>query len=784
MRSLKALLFILFSLNAVSQTYSGHIKDQQGNVLVGVNIFHPTTETGSSSNAKGYYEISLPEGSQGSLIFSMVGFQSQRIEIAHASNHLDITLKEDYFGLEEVLVTGNRQGLKRNENPVIVASLNSALFNDVAALSLAEGLSFSPGLRIENNCQNCGFTQLRINGLDGGYSQILLNSRPIFSGLMAVYGLEMIPSNMIERVEVVRGGGSALYGGNAIGGTVNIITKEPHATGFNWHSQVQNIAGEAWEQSHSLGISLASDDQKTGLQAFAFNRNREAWDANNDGFTEITSLENLSLGASAFWKTNSRSKLSFDLYSIQEFRRGGSDLDLLPHQSRIAEQLEHQVHNLGLAWEALSEDGKHFYSIYSSLLSTNRDSYYGAGGRIIDPQDSLNEQDLLALNAYGNTTDLNWVSGAQYVNELSEKAQFSLGLEYQNSRVNDEMPGYRRLINQNVSAIGAYTQTQYDLTDKLRLQGGIRFDFNYLRGSYYLLDSLFSQDRFFRNFSPRLNLQYKLADNWQIRASYARGFRIPQAFNEDLHIETVGGAALFIQLDENLEAELSNSLNLSNEILIINSLSEHQVLVSGFHTQLLNPFVLVDRKALANGTSVQIKENGDQARVQGFNIEYQGAWNNGLQIQMAITGQESVYKTEQSLWSSENPENPKEVRSQRFLRTPNWYGYLQGSFQSNNWQFAAALNYTGEMLLARLKNAETEEISLINTPSFWDLQLSTEYTWKATENYSWKFKLGVKNLFDAFQQDLPIGEDRDASYIYGPILPRTYYLSIKLDLVP
>jgi outer membrane receptor for ferrienterochelin and colicins len=90
-------------------------------------------------------------------------------------------------------------------------------------VTLSEGLSFSPGLRIENDCQNCGFSQVRMNGMEGPYSQILINSHPIFSGLAGVYGLELIPTNMIERIEVVRGGGSALYGSNAIAGTINII---------------------------------------------------------------------------------------------------------------------------------------------------------------------------------------------------------------------------------------------------------------------------------------------------------------------------------------------------------------------------------------------------------------------------------------------------------------------------------------------------------------------------------------------------------------------------------
>ena len=105
--------------------------------------------------------------------------------------------------------------------------MSAKLFETVNSTDLAKSLNFQSGLRVENNCQNCGFQQVRINGLDGPYTQILIDSRPIFSALSGVYGLEQIPANMIERVEVMRGGGSALFGSSAIAGTINIITKEP-----------------------------------------------------------------------------------------------------------------------------------------------------------------------------------------------------------------------------------------------------------------------------------------------------------------------------------------------------------------------------------------------------------------------------------------------------------------------------------------------------------------------------------------------------------------------------
>jgi outer membrane receptor for ferrienterochelin and colicins len=89
--------------------------------------------------------------------------------------------------------------------------LGKSTLQAVEANNIAEGLNFQPGLRVETDCQTCNYTQLRMNGLGGSYSQILMNSRPIFSPLIGLYGLEQIPASMVERIEVVRGGGSALY---------------------------------------------------------------------------------------------------------------------------------------------------------------------------------------------------------------------------------------------------------------------------------------------------------------------------------------------------------------------------------------------------------------------------------------------------------------------------------------------------------------------------------------------------------------------------------------------
>ena len=145
---------------------------------------------------------------------------------------MHFVMEEESIMTDEVVVSANRNETSRKVAPVVVNVMSNKLFEIVNSTDLAKSLNYQSGLRVENNCQNCGFPQVRINGLEGPYSQILINSRPVMSALSGVYGLEQIPTNMIERVEVVRGGGSALFGANAVGGTINIITKDPVRNSF------------------------------------------------------------------------------------------------------------------------------------------------------------------------------------------------------------------------------------------------------------------------------------------------------------------------------------------------------------------------------------------------------------------------------------------------------------------------------------------------------------------------------------------------------------------------
>lgn len=207
--------------------------------------------SGAVSNDEGQFEFRHLTPGEYTLQVQAMGYKTQQKSVTVSKDFtavLHFQMEEESFMTDEVVVSANRNEVNRREAPVVVNVMSAKLFEAVNSTDLAKSLNFQSGLRVENNCQNCGFPQVRINGLEGPYSQILINSRPIISALSGVYGLEQIPVNMIERVEVVRGGGSALFGANAVGGTINIITKDPVSNSFQVSSMMSNMNGKSWEQ--------------------------------------------------------------------------------------------------------------------------------------------------------------------------------------------------------------------------------------------------------------------------------------------------------------------------------------------------------------------------------------------------------------------------------------------------------------------------------------------------------------------------------------------------------
>lgn len=761
----KRLLSFFISIVASVTFVQAHVPLKEGNRIIGHVIEKETeqnvpqatvwlvgTDKWTVSNNDGHFEFQGLKAGTYRVQVSALGYNEVTKEVT-VDDAYDVTLhfqlEDSAEYLDEVVVSANRNEISRKDAPVVVSVLSDDLFETVNSMDLARSLNYQSGLRVENNCQNCGFPQVRINGLEGPYSQILINSRPVVSALSGVYGLEQIPVNMIERVEVVRGGGSALFGANAVGGTINIITKDPVSDSFQLSSQMSSMNGKAWEQYVGANASIVSDNNTFGIALYQSYRNRNPYDHDGDSFSEIGMLDMNTFGFRAYYRPSVESRLNFEYHTTNELRRGGNRFDFQPHEADIAEQTRHVINSGGLSYDRYWDNYAHHLSVYGSAQHIDRNSYYGAGR---DPF------------AYGKTDDLTMVGGAMYVWKYAQytplKGTFTGGLEYQHNSLHDIMTGYGRDMQQGVRIASAYLQNEMSYSDFTLLLGG-RFD------RHNLVEKLI--------FSPRVNLLYKPSEAVQARLTYSTGFRAPQAYDEDLHITAVGGEGVVIQLADGLREERSNSFSGSVDYSFKLGHWIGNVLAEGFYTGLKDVFVLEQTGTDIDGHTVQERRNGLGARVYGANLDFKMAHGKEAVFQMGFTAQRSLYKAPEA-WTEVDG---TELTTQRMMRTPDYYGYFTFSSEPvDHFDFALSGTYTGPMLVphyAGYIDADRMEV----TPDFFDLNLKLNYSFILKEHLKLQLNAGIQNIFDAFQDDLDQGEFRDSGYFYGPTQPRTYFFGLK-----
>lgn len=729
----------------------GHILDKNTKEhLPYITVTLKGTTIGTVTDATGHYFLkNLPEG-EFMLEVSSIGYKTVTRKVVLKKGKTleeDFEIEEDAVALDGVVVSANRSETTRRLAPTLVNVVDLKLFEQTNSTTLAQGLSFQPGVRVESNCQNCGFQQVRINGLDGPYTQILLDSRPIFSALSGVYGIEQIPASMIERVEVMRGGGSALFGSSAIAGTINIITKEPIRNSGMLSHTLTGIGGNAFDNSTSLNASLVTDDQRAGLYIFGQNRHRAAYDHDDDGYSEIPKLHGQTVGFRSYLKTSLYSKLTFEYHHMEEFRRGGDLLNRPPHEANIAEQVEHSINGGGLKFDYFSPDEKHRFNVFASAQHIDRNSYYGGGQ---DP------------NAYGKTNDLNWMAGSQYIYSFGKcifmPSDLTVGIEFNQDKLKDNMWGYNRQVNQTVKIGSAFLQNEWK-NDKWGILIGGRLD------KHNLIDNII--------FSPRANLRFNPTEDINFRLSYSSGFRAPQAFDEDLHIENVGGSVAMIKLSDNLKEERSQSFSASADVY--QRLGDFQVnfLVEGFFTKLNDVFALTDAEE-ENGILTRVRYNAPGARVMGLTLEGKLAYRNLFQFQAGLTLQQSHYD-EAHEW---NPEAPK---VKKMMRTPNTYGYFTATYTPiKPLSVTLSGTYTGSMLVPHEAGVIEKPVTVM-TKKFADIGLKAAYDFKLYKSINLQVNAGVQNIFNSYQNDFDKGPDRDSGYIYGPSLPRSFFAGVKIS---
>lgn len=744
---------------------SGTVK-ADGEPVEFASVSIESLKLGVSTNKQGKYSLSkIPEGDY-QLIISFIGYEKlqKAITISHdnLNINLNIDLHEKSLLLDEVVVTGTKTFKRKTESPVIVNVTSSASLENTQSCNLAEGLKFQPGLRVETDCQTCNYTQLRMNGLAGGYSQILVNGRPIFSPLTGLYGMEQLPVNMIERIEVVRGGGSSLYGSSAIGGTVNVITKIPKKNSFDISNSFQLVNGQSTDNMLLANATILDNDLKSGASFFFNKRDRDFYDHNDDNFSELPLLNTIAFGTNLFFLPKENQKLEVSLSHMNEYRVGGEmNLDVPAYLTQQSEERTHHVWMASADYQVNFNNQKTTFISYAAWQNTNRKHYTG-----ITPDDSLEYQNHISTPPYGTSLVRTFNIGMQVNHKLSNFLKgenvLTLGTEYIFDDVIDQIPAYTYIIDQTTRNFGSFFQSDWKINSQLNLLAGVRLDDHSLLSNNVQLN-------------PRASFLYKVKDNIQFRANYGTGFRAPQAFDADMHIAFAGGGISRVILSPNLMAENSNSFNISVNYDKAKEKYIWGYTIEVFHTELKNAFILNPIGEDAFGEVFQ-KENGQGATVKGITLETRVNFDSKWQIETGFTLQSSDFKE-----TVEYIDGIAGTKS--FIRTPNDYGFASLTITPKKaWSMNINYVYTGSMIVPHFAGAENFDTDvLVNTESFSDLSLKFSYALKVKKTDN-KFELftGVKNVFNSYQNNFDIGKNRDSNFIYGPSLPRTFFFGLKI----
>ena len=743
----------------------GHVVSQ-GEHIPFVNIFLEGTTYGTATDVTGHYMmVDLPVGEY-TIVAKMVGYKEQKkqvILIAGETVEVKFDLEEEVIRMDEVVITGTKTFKRQTESAVIVNVLDSKTIENVAAQTVSETLNFQPGLRMETDCQTCNYSQLRMNGLGGAYSQILINSRAIFSPLTGLYGLEQLPSEMVERIEVVRGGGSALYGSSAIGGTVNIITRMPQRNSYEVTSNNSVIGNNAADFGVNGTITALSQKRNAGFALYTAHRQRDAYDHNNDNFSEMPALINNSFGFNSFFALDENQTLEGSFSSTHEYRYGG---ELFNGPAYLAQQSEERTHDIlmgGVDYK-YQKSNQTSFSVYTAGQLTNRKHFTG-----IAPDGGT---ELLTYNSnppYGNSKNYTVQFGVQLNHALDNFAGgtnvLTVGTEYVFDDVYDEIEAYNYLIDQNTRSLGAFIQSDWSVSRKATLLTGVRAD------KHNFVENLI--------FNPRVSFLLKPNTNTQFRLSWATGFRAPQAFDADMHIAFAGGGIQTVNLASNLKEEKSQSWSTS---INWDKPTEKHIFgftLEGFYTQLKNAFILEELETDEGGNSIMEKRNGGKSNVYGATFELRANYNRKLQIEGGMTFQRSLYD-ETVEWSEELPGTKK------YLRTPEAYGYYTFTWNPNK-NFKAALSgiYTGTMLVPHYglpgDTGTPEQDFLFESPDFMETNIKLSYIFNINRlDSSIELFSGVGNLFNQYQNDFDKGKNRDSGYIYGPAKPRNLFFGVKI----
>lgn len=505
------------SLFAQNFSISGRVRSEN-RPLAFANIVVKNSNNGVIANEQGKYNILNLKAGAYTLEASYIGYKSSTLNVQIISKSIEIDFDlEPSPVLDEVVVTSTLRPVKRSESPIPVEVLTAAFLKNNPTANIFEALQTVNGVRPQLNCSVCNTGDIRINGLEGPYSLVLIDGMPIVSGLSTVYGFSGIPSALIDQVEIIKGPASSLYGSEAVGGLINIITKHPENTPLLFFD---SFLTDWNEYNLDVGLKALLGDKISVLFGVNYFNYNNPIDNNNDNFTDLALQDRISVFQK--WSFSRPKNRLFSLAGryFYEDRWGGE-----------------------MQWQSKNRGGT---EVYGESIYTSRFELIG--------NYQLPLQEKLFFQFSYSDHDQNSVYGDRYYlakqrigfgqllwDFSGPKSDWLIGLSARYNYYNDNTTVTDT--SDEVVVPSLFVQNEMSLTKKHKLLLGGRYDYDNRHGSI---------------FTPRLAFRYKPTEDDIFRVNAGTGFRIVNLFTEE-HAALSGSRDLVIQ--NKLKPEQSFNIN-------------------------------------------------------------------------------------------------------------------------------------------------------------------------------------------------------------------------------
>ena len=668
---------------------------------------------------------------------------------------------------EEIVTTGTRTARTRSEVAIRTEVIGREMIDYSAARDLADVIEYLPGARTQATCQNCGSLEIQLLGLGGGYNQVLFDKQPLMSGLAAVYGVEQIPTLFVDKIEIVKGGGSVLYGANAVAGVINVIPRVPDRTEYRLSGTYENMKGKPLYNGSAVANFVPQSD-KYRLAFYGMHQQNDAVDYHDDGYSEITKKNLDVIGTYLVFQPGDNLRVNVTYQFTDEFRRGGNLLDLEPHETNITEQLLTKNHRGGLFVDYDVSTRLHVRAGYSFAL-TKRGSYYGGlGDVVVDQSDPL--YDAVAYNnaleisrkQYGDTDDKLHYFDSQIDYTIGDHV-ISSGFQYKVEKLYDENQDEAGNLVQvqhdaKFDNAGFFLQDEWSVSEKVKFVVGGRLDKNSEVSGVII--------------SPRANIWYAPFSDVKIRTGISTGFRAPELFDEDLHVSTLGADQIRIFNRQNIREEKSVTMSAGIDWEPEQLDGRVEVEFQAYYTRLTNTFVLGEIQTGSDGSLSQERYNAEGSEIVGLELDVNLKPVNNINIIGGLFWSKARYDNLQTVFD----DGFILLTSDKYLQIPSFSAAIQTIVRmTDTFDVFIGLKYTGSMDVLNINRRE-----IVHTGDFIvaDINFIKHMEWNTGH---FDITLGVKNIFDQRQPDQETGALRDSAYIYGPRIPRTFYIRAGYD---